>query len=382
MGRLQGIEGLRAVAAAAVLAHHVLFVLTPERAAVPLPEPLRVALLDLRGGLTLFFVLSGFLLFRPVAAALLEGRPLPEIRRYARSRALRILPAYWVALLGTSFVLQVAIIPEVGVGVLDDPRTLLASFALVQSWSPDTVFAGIGPAWSLCTELSFYVLLPVLGVLAARRLRPGPAAALAPGLLLVAVGVLAKGAWSVLEDDLDRWAAPVGQSLPVHADLFGAGMVAAVLLLHAPRPGLRPVAWALAAGAALLAVVLAGREGIQPASPEDALLGLASACVVLAVTLPGRTVALRLLEWRPVVGVGLASYSIYLWHVPLIFWLGERGLDARGPAGLALAGLVVVAATAVVATASYVLVERPAMRLRRGRGPASATAPAMAQATP
>ncbi len=54
----------------------------------------------------LFFVLSGFLLWRPIASAVLRGRRLPSVRRYARNRALRILPAYWVVLLATALVLQ------------------------------------------------------------------------------------------------------------------------------------------------------------------------------------------------------------------------------------------------------------------------------------
>ena len=49
-------------------------------------------------GVTLFFVLSGFLLYRPFVAARLENRPAPRLRDYARRRVLRIVPAYWLAL--------------------------------------------------------------------------------------------------------------------------------------------------------------------------------------------------------------------------------------------------------------------------------------------
>ena len=53
---------------------------------------------NLDAGVTLFFVLSGFLLYRPYRAAQADDRPGPRLRDYARRRVLRIVPAYWVAL--------------------------------------------------------------------------------------------------------------------------------------------------------------------------------------------------------------------------------------------------------------------------------------------
>src|SRR5690242_9257170 len=93
--RLVGIEGLRGMAALSVLVHHV---------TIRLADPDRIGGFARIGdwlthGLTLFFVLSGFLLFRPFAASMVEGRPLPSIRKYARNRFLRIYPAYLVILL-------------------------------------------------------------------------------------------------------------------------------------------------------------------------------------------------------------------------------------------------------------------------------------------
>jgi peptidoglycan/LPS O-acetylase OafA/YrhL len=97
--RLSGIEGLRAVAALAVLTFHVVL-FSPAVGSLPLqlPHHGERVFSGLRFGLTLFFVLSGFLLYRPFVAAAMAKRPLPSIRDYLRRRALRILPAYWVIL--------------------------------------------------------------------------------------------------------------------------------------------------------------------------------------------------------------------------------------------------------------------------------------------
>ena len=59
-------------------------------------------------GVPLFFLMSGFLLYRPWARASLEGRPRPDLRRYAIRRAARILPLYWVVV-----VVTLAFLPEI-----------------------------------------------------------------------------------------------------------------------------------------------------------------------------------------------------------------------------------------------------------------------------
>ena len=112
-------------------------------------------------GVAIFFVLSGFLLYRPFVAARLEGRPGPRVGRYARRRALRILPAYWVAL-----ILLGLIVPQYTPGVFGHDWWVY--FGLLQSWSANTILGGISATWSLSVELAFYVLLPFYA-LALRR---------------------------------------------------------------------------------------------------------------------------------------------------------------------------------------------------------------------
>jgi len=85
-----GIEGLRARAAIAIITLHTWAYSSGSFG------QLNQLFADLDQGLTLFFALSGFLLYRPFAAALLDRRAMPGSRAYLRNRALRIIPAYLV----------------------------------------------------------------------------------------------------------------------------------------------------------------------------------------------------------------------------------------------------------------------------------------------
>lgn len=127
-------------------------------------------------GVTLFFSLSGFLLYRPFAAAIARDGTRPDIVRCLRNRALRILPAYWVILLVTALVLQTALLRDASgdlvPGALTDPVELLKTALPVQNHQPETFAIAIGPAWSLAVELVCYLVLPVL-VLAVARVARG-----------------------------------------------------------------------------------------------------------------------------------------------------------------------------------------------------------------
>src|SRR4051812_32160566 len=91
--RFPQVDGLRAFAALAVLVTHTAFLSGFNGRGFAGEVTAR---LDV--GVTLFFVISGFLLYRPFVAARLEGRAGPRVTRYARRRVLRIVPAYWLAL--------------------------------------------------------------------------------------------------------------------------------------------------------------------------------------------------------------------------------------------------------------------------------------------
>ena len=326
------IESLRAIAALSVLGGHVfLFKLS---AAGGFANRLVEAG---RYGVWLFFALSGYLLFRPfVRSRYGEGGPI-DLRRYALNRALRILPLYYVV------VAVLLVLNEHGgsFGQWWRFATLSESFFRSTVGTLDT------PIWSLAVELQFYALLPLLAWLLLRGSKRRAA------LLLGALAAASLAVWAVkvhapAAPDL-RWR----YSLPATFLNFTSGMFLALVATDRRRlPGSTGLI------IASLPVWLVASQAIRWAEP---LCALAALLVVAAVALPVREGALvRALGWRPLAAAGVASYSLYLWHVPLLQAL-ERHAQL-GTAELLLAGAALALATAGV---SYLVVERPFLRLRR-----------------
>lgn len=197
--RLAGIDGLRALAASSILIHHVWLYGQPSGERVDLGLLGRFVLPYLPAGVGLFFTLSGFLLYRPVAAAVLRRSSSPDLRRYLTNRALRIFPAYWAILVVVGILLPAALVRpspaklELG-RLVGDSSLLLQNFLLIQHYFPRSVLTGIQPTWSLAVELIFYLILPALGWVAAacgtRAATPRgrTLSALVPVALLGAVG--------------------------------------------------------------------------------------------------------------------------------------------------------------------------------------------------
>jgi peptidoglycan/LPS O-acetylase OafA/YrhL len=385
-GRLAGIEGLRALAAGSILIVHTW------GAAPGGPPGLRgfgVYFLDLRFGVTLFFTLSGFLLYRPFAVALLRDSERPSFARYLRNRALRILPAYWVILLLCAVALGSVIIRgEAGEenGSLRNPGLLARAALLVQDYQPSTLLTGIGPAWSLAVEVVFYVALPLLVLLAwklgasATRSSHRVAAALAPAALLLVVGLVVKAVAAYVVPPPypyagygTNWHSVVERSFFCQADLFAFGMALAVARALWEQGKLRlPSHWRLIAlalilGSYALTARVSSTKHQLSYSPYNTLIALAFSLVLALVVLesrPSRSPFIRLLEARPFVAAGVISYSVFLWHQPLILWLRDHDLLFEGATGLFINLAIVIPLTAVLSTLTYYLVEAPAVRLK------------------
>jgi peptidoglycan/LPS O-acetylase OafA/YrhL len=334
------------------------------------------------------------LLYRPLAASVLRQTPPPSLRRYLRSRALRILPAYWVILLATSVLLPAALVRrspttlELG-RMIDRPVELLSNAVLLQNYVPASLDTGIGPAWSLAVEVIFYLVLPLLGWLAAvcakRASTPSSRgwAVLMPVGVIFVVGLADKAIFSWLAGSAGYWPAMLARSFAYHADLFAFGMALATLQVNLEDGRVRlPVWWRKAAGATLallvILTVLLSDRGLLPAwgvvNPYQRLTALACALVLAVVVLPDhlepttRPLLSRLLEARLLVAVGLASYSLFLWHEPVVRLLQREHLTVGGVGGFWFNLLLLSLASGGLSALTYRWVERPALS-RKARDP-------------
>src|SRR6266545_4809725 len=145
-------DSLRAIAALTVFTIHDIY-----QVAVNRPEDhywYRFGV-HLDVAVPIFFAVSGFLLYRPFLAASLAGRPL-SVRAYAWRRALRIVPAYWIALAAIAIWFDLHEVKSLG-GALR-----LGGFA--QIYDSKTALKGVGQAWTLDVEIAFYAFLPLFAL--------------------------------------------------------------------------------------------------------------------------------------------------------------------------------------------------------------------------
>ncbi len=404
--RLPHVEGARALAASSIVVFHVWKYGSSSGPASLGPTGRLLPHLAL--GVTLFFALSGFLLYRPFAAALMRGTPRPDLAAYFRNRALRILPAYWVILLVTGVVMGATLVSyDLQRGSLATrPGLLVRDALLVQNYAPGTILTGIGPAWSLAIEVVFYLVLPLLGLIAfalARRAsndsRRRRLASLPPILVLL-IGVSGKlvatylvPGWGPGFGWVNDWHSVLERSFWAQADLFAYGMLLAVVSIAVEDGRIQlPRGWWPVTASAFVGLAAATAVGFDEGAINqyvyDSLMALACALFLALVVLAGRDGERRpfLLSWleaRPIVWVGVVSYSLFLWHEPIIWWLRDRGLLVAGNAAgdfllnLAIVGTVSLALSAL----TYRVVELPALR-RKARTPTRDEAVAVVAAAP
>lgn len=361
--RSTAIESVRGIAALAILSAHLFgsaFGYDPTATYGSLASRIVFG-----GGFAvfLFFALSGYLLFWPMAKSLFGSDGRIDFGDYARNRALRILPLYWVVM---------AILLTVKGA---DLRSWVLFMGFLENFRPDTV--GVNPingvVWSVVTELQFYILLPFLAYGLAKVTRRSilPAIALLLGIAAVSAVIRFYGT-QVVPDDLIRF------NLPGTFLFFVPGMVLALLRVRWLDNPPRFTNGVFGYGGVWLAVA-AVVWFVQWVRFDWFLLSfLASGLMVAACVLPGMRwdPVARILHWRALALVGVMSYSLYLWHVPVLEWITGGKVPDYGLAGLAA---IAVPLCLGVAALSYRLVEVPFLRLRRRWAPA---APAHEQRAP
>jgi len=361
------LDGYRAVAALMVLMTHVAYT---TGAVVTGTVGHMLGRFDF--GVPLFFLMSGFLLYRPWVRASLEGRSTPDVRRYAVRRAARIVPLYWVVVVFTLLLL-----PEIRPVPAQQWWVHLLG---LQIYQVQGAIEGLSQTWSLCTEISFYVALPVFGAVAlGRRRRTVSAASRRHAYLLSALVVVAL-CYQILKVTTNVLPLQAGYWLPFYLDWFAAGMGLAVIevrsrLPHPPAVVRAAVEMArdpwvsLVLAGALFAVAVTPIGGSYDFTPTAAWetmikhwLYLGCAFFLLLPGVLGGGAWTRLLA-RPVPRrLGLISYGIFLWHLVLLRLLMPLLHIAFFSGEGLLVAAVLLPVTLVVATVTYRLVERPAQR--------------------
>lgn len=330
------------------------------------------------------FVLSGFLLYRPWARWGMRTGSRPDVLDFARRRLLRIFPAYLVVLLVVSVVYAD-----------DRPEGAREWFqAASLTWiytTQDSVRNSLFQTWSLATELSWYVALPIMGgvaALAARRMDPRTGLRVTAALLCLSVPIsFGYRRWvetEGLEDYLTYtlW-------LPAFLFCFAAGAMV-TLLLEGERArlvrltALRRVCedrWALLVLAVAVALVgtssVAGPDGFADIAYGEQQLRVSCAAVVAVLLLlvavfgPPSGPVNRVLSAPWSNAIGRWSYGIYLWHLPVVVVL-ERDLTfTDGLGGLLWRLAMVLAVSVPLGAATYAWVERPTMAWARRRYPST-----------
>jgi peptidoglycan/LPS O-acetylase OafA/YrhL len=303
-------------------------------------------------GVSLFFLISGFLLYRPYVTGRTDRAPTPTTRGFYERRLLRIVPAYWVALT------VIAIYP--GLPLFGSDWWRMYFFA--QIYDPHTVFTiGIGAAWSLCIEVTFYALLPVYAYSVRRVLKNSRSwrAVLAEIGVLIILALASVGFHQWIHDQGAD--ATLAFTLPGTFYLFAEGMAIAILsvqlegtLIERKLARARLAFIAFAVAVYVLAALSISAKALGSVNP---VWGIVALLALIGLVLPDKTPrtgrVLRFMNW-----LGVVSYGIYLWHQVV---LGQT-VKHMGPAASLIVTLII---SICLGAASYYIVERPSLKRKR-----------------
>jgi peptidoglycan/LPS O-acetylase OafA/YrhL len=293
------IDGLRAIAVLAVILYHF-------------------AYQNLPGGyfgVDIFFVLSGYLITRIIHGEILAGHF--TVRAFYERRVRRILPALLALLAFCTLIAVLILLPS---DLVRFSKSLLATLAFganLFAWRDTNYFSPLADqkpllhTWSLGVEEQFYILFPLLLWLLARRW---------PRLTLPVIVVItaASFALNILAHRAGAGAAAFFL-LPTRAWELGVGAILALAPVH--RAPVGATRWmpemAAVVGLALVAVALVA-PGVIRLPDHGVVLAVAGTALLVGSGARGNTLVSRMLGAAPLVWIGLMSYSLYLWHWPLI----------------------------------------------------------------
>ncbi len=373
--RLVFLDGIRALAALYVVAHHMYITVYPGFPSNDGPWILGWLLYG-HFGVAVFIVVSGFSL--TLAPAKRGYQITGGLRRFFNRRAWRIIPPYWAALF-----LSVVIVGGLVNLRIHDPLTakgVLTHFFLVQD-----IFSGVSPNgafWSIAIEWQLYFVFPLF--LLTRRRLGGARTVILWLAVVTAFQLLAKNAHAhVFSHILDL--------SPQFAALFVFGIVAAgATQLRAQGAAVQrriPWGWISIALWVTAIAVFAAEGSVRVTSDfywPDILVGAAVATGLAALVGPSGPIARRPFETRPLVRVGRFSYSLYLIHAPLLLigWLFVvKPLGLSNNASFAVMVLGIGPCILAASYGFFLVFERPFLEnrtwtdLRRRYRPAPKPAP-------
>ena len=310
-------------------------------------------------GVDVFFVISGYLIGAHILAEVGAGH-FSLVDFYER-RVRRIFPALLVMLTVSTAAAWFLLLPT---ELLSFARSQLAAllsvsnFAFLRQASYFDTASALNPmlhTWSLAVEEQFYVALPLLALLVHRR---------HPHRLAVVLFTLTGVSFAAAAAVVLRAPSTAFFSSPLRAwELLLGTLLSQGLLLPPLRTALRRNAASV--GGILLIVLPAALYTERTPFPGPAALPVClGAALVIGAGQTGTSWVGSLLSWRPVVFVGAISYSLYLWHWPLIVFWNRGSLLPDDGVLTPHAKLGLFSASMAMATLSYYLVETP---FRKGR---------------
>jgi peptidoglycan/LPS O-acetylase OafA/YrhL len=335
------IDGLRAVAVLSVLAYH-----------------LKIGWF--RGGFVgvdIFFVISGYLISAIILKDIAAGKF--SIATFYERRIRRIFPALIVTLLGTSFLAYLYFLPAELMSFAKSLLAALFSLSNFYFWRHSGYFSApvetipLIHTWSLAVEEQFYVFLPIF-LAAAHRYFPRRVRLPVIAIAIISFALSAVGAFRY----------PTATFYLAHTrawELMLGVLISLEVFPTISRLAIRNLA--TAAGIALICFAVFAYSSATPFPGVAALAPCVGAALIIAAGRSGNSIVGRVLSLKPVAFIGLISYSLYLWHWPIIVFQGMESPLVSG-VSVRAAKLISIAISLAVATLSWKFVEAP---FRAGR---------------
>ena len=335
------VDGLRAVAVLLVVFDH-----------------LHTRVLGGYVGVDVFFVISGYLISSVILKEMAAGTF--TIANFYERRIRRIFPALLAMLAGSAATAYFCFVPSELEAYLRSMLAALFSVSNFLFWHQAGYFdapSGLKPllhTWSLAVEEQFYIVFPVFLVLVRRWL---------PGNLKAAIWTITGVTFLLACVEVQRNPSAAFFLAPLRAWELLIGTIVAehyVPAIHG-RAGRN----AAALGGLVLIMVPALRYTAATHFPGLAAVPpCVGAALIIAAGETGGSIVGRVLGWGPFVFVGLISYSLYLWHWPILVFQNTSYILVSAPPGSKTVKVAGFAVSMVVATLSWALVETP---FRKGR---------------